>query len=193
MDLSQNHQTVFRFGVFHRVSAENGNTGLTAFVLGALENLLQHSNGQTDGGEADDIQGKQRGSSHGVDVAEGVGGGNGAEVIRIIDDGGEKIRCENHRRVVVQPIDRRIVSGFHTHHYGRILGDGQVGQHFFQVLRPDFAGATQALSEAGQLDVASILLHGDEGGIAGSRQSFHCLCNHVNDVIDFGFGGHPAR
>ena len=71
-------------------------------------------------GEADQVQRGQRGAAHGVDVAEGVGRGDPAEVEGVVHDRGEEVGRQDQREIVAQAIDRRVVRGRAADQHRRI-------------------------------------------------------------------------
>ena len=60
---------------------------------------------------ADERQRQDRPPAHGVDVADRVGGGDAAEVERVVDDGHEEVGGGDQRLLVVELVDRGVVGG----------------------------------------------------------------------------------
>ena len=50
-------------------------------------------------GKADECQRGERLAAHGVNIAQRVGGGDLAEGVRIVDDGGEEVDCLHQRLI----------------------------------------------------------------------------------------------
>ncbi len=69
-------------GVLDRVPAHDRHAGLGGLLRSALQDLLEHLLRQASDREADQVQGEDRLGPHGVDVAQGVGGGDGPEIAR---------------------------------------------------------------------------------------------------------------
>jgi hypothetical protein len=80
----------FHFFVANAVAADYYASGFDHFGEAAGKDSLENFE-VAFLGEADHGQGCDGTSSHGVDVAEGVGGGDLAEGVGVVDDGGEKI------------------------------------------------------------------------------------------------------
>ena len=73
-------------------------------------------------------------AAHGVDIRDGVGGGDAAKVERVVDDGHEEIGGGNQRLLVIQLVNRRVIGGVNAHHelwrHGKAGHGGQdVAQH----------------------------------------------------------------
>ena len=142
-----------------------------------LQPAAQHLGGELGGqhvaGPAEQVDRDDRGAAHGVDVGEGVGRGDPAERVRVVDDRGEEVRREHepltagetdHRGVVpvVQPDDQlgRRVDG---------TGGGQTGDHGLELARRDLARAAPAVRVLGQPDPGRRGRHGDDGSPAPER------------------------
>jgi hypothetical protein len=59
--------------------------------------------------EGGDVEREQHLAAHRVDVAQGVGGGDGAEGVRIVDDRRKEIQRLDDRDVVREAIDSSVV------------------------------------------------------------------------------------
>jgi hypothetical protein len=70
-----------------------------------------------------------------VDVAHGVGGGDGAESIGIVHDGREVVHALDQRQIVGHAVDARVVGGVGADEHRGIVGCRQAAQHLRQVLR----------------------------------------------------------
>ncbi|MNF89033.1 hypothetical protein D3C84_715380 [compost metagenome] len=90
-------------------------------------------------------------AAHRIDVADGIGGGNSAEIERIVDDRHEKVGGRDHAAFLVNGIHRRIIA--------RGIADPKLrvevlrpaaGQDHFQHLRGNLATATGAVAVLGQ-------------------------------------------
>ena len=60
-------------------------------------------------GERGDVEGEHDPAAHGEHVAARVGGGDGAEVRRVVDERREEVGRRHERDVVAQPVDRGVV------------------------------------------------------------------------------------
>ena len=90
------------------MAADHGASGLDHLREAAGENALE---GRDVGfvGEANERQRSQRLTTHGVDVAERVGGGDLAEDVGIVDDGSEEVDRLDERRLRRELIHAGIV------------------------------------------------------------------------------------
>ena len=106
---------------------------------------------------ADDGQREDRPAAHGIDVRERVGGGDAAEVARIVHDGHEEIGGGDDGLRIVQAIDGRVVGCLDPHQeIGRQRLQGRFGDNARQHGRRNLAASTAAVAELGQFD----LFHG---------------------------------
>jgi hypothetical protein len=98
----------------------------------------------------------KRVAAHGVDVADGVGGGNAPEVVGVIDDGHEEVGGGDHAALVVQRIDRRVVTRGVAHpQLGVEVLRPAARQDHVQHLGADLAAAAGAVAVLGQATMAS--------------------------------------
>ena len=87
----------------------------------------------------------------GVHVADGVGRGDATEVKRVIDDGHEKIGGGNQRLLVIELVDRRVVSSFNAHQQFRRHWHGAGAfQNIRQHTRGNLAATAATVRQAGQ-------------------------------------------
>src|SRR5690606_30049508 len=91
--------------------------------------------------------------AHGVDVGERVGGGDAAEVARVVDDRGEEVGGGDDGLVLVELVHRGVVGGVGAdqqlgRHEAGGHGSQQIGEHAGR----DFAAAAAAVGEFGQSD-----------------------------------------
>jgi len=108
-DGARDHQAIFWLLIIDGMAAEYGDAGLPGFFRAALENVRQNLQGELVAGEADDIQGKQRRGPHGVNIGEGIGRGDLAELVGIVDDGGEEIDALDENPAVGQAVRSGVV------------------------------------------------------------------------------------
>src|SRR6202035_2656208 len=90
MDESSDRVPELSFIVANAVAADHGASGLDHLREAAGEDALQNFKISLVG-EADQRERGQRAAAHGIDIAEGVGGGDLAESVRVVDDGSEEI------------------------------------------------------------------------------------------------------
>src|SRR5690606_23814283 len=93
------------------VTAGQGNAGGVADRPAAAHDLPGHFRRQHVDRPAEDGDGHQRIAAHGVDVTDGIGGGNAAEVEGVVDNRHEEVGSGYHAPFFIQGINRRIVAG----------------------------------------------------------------------------------
>ena len=84
-------------------------------------------------------------AAHGVDVAERVGGGDGAEGVRIVDDGREEIHGMHEGELRRQFVDAGIVGGIKPDQHVFIRPARYGGQHLVQQLWTQLGRSTRSL------------------------------------------------
>ena len=139
---------------FHRIdamAAGNGNVGLCANRLAAAQDVADDLRWQHIDRHPDDGERQNRHAPHGIDVRQGVGGGNAAKIEWIIHDRHEKVGRRDDRLLVIEPIDGRVVRGLCPNQQlrespGRSGSLEQIGQH----VRSDLAAAAAAVGQRGQ-------------------------------------------
>src|SRR5699024_3750154 len=91
---------VFGFGIVDGVSADHRAACLGSDVAAALEDLGEELGGQFFSGPAHQVERHHGGAAHGVDVREGVGGGDAAPVVCVVDHRGEEVRGGQDRQIL---------------------------------------------------------------------------------------------
>ena len=98
-------------------------------------------------------------AAHGVDVAHGVGSGDGAVRVRVVNDGREEVERQHDREVVTDAIDRGVVEPVEAEEQVRVLfgpeGFGQGAQDLRQEGDARLARSAGAGGEGGQADLFS--------------------------------------
>ncbi|MNV20480.1 hypothetical protein D3C71_1113810 [compost metagenome] len=90
-------------------------------------------------------------AAHGVDVADGIGGGNSAEIEGIVDDRHEKVGGRDHTAFFIDGIHRRVVTrGVADPEFRVEILCPAAGQDHFQHLGGNFATASGAVTVLGQ-------------------------------------------
>ena len=100
---------------------------------------------------ADDGQCEQRPGAHRVQVRQRVGGGDAAEVERIVDDGHEEIGGGDDCLAIIEAVHRGVVAGLAPDE--KLSRSGKrwnATQQFAQHARRDLAAAAAAMRERGQ-------------------------------------------
>ena len=133
----------------------NRNARRAANRSATFQNLANGLGGQHIDGHAHQRQRHDGRAPHGVDVGDGIGGGNAAKVKRVVHDGHEEVGGGNQRLLVVELVDGRIVRRLNAHH--QFLGDGH-GRHAFQNVRQharrNLAATATAVGQAGEAGLA---------------------------------------
>ena len=123
MNHSRNGISEFCFFIADAVAAHHRASGLDHLRQAAGQNALQNFEiafvGKTDKGQR-----SQRLSTHGIDVAERVGGGDLAEGIGIVHDGREKIHRLHQRRLGREQIHAGVVGVIEADQHIRVLLPG---------------------------------------------------------------------
>ena len=153
IDEADNHQPINWLDRIDRMSAGNRNTRRRAYAFTAFKNASNGLHGQGIDRHPDDGQGKQRRSTHGVNIGNRVGRRDAPKVERIVDDGHEKIGRRDDRLLFIDLIDRRIVAGFNPDQkLRRNKLRRRLGQDLFKYARGNLAATTAAMRELGQPD-----------------------------------------
>src|SRR5206468_11789666 len=94
---------VFDFFVDNAVASYNNRAALFDFIGAAFENLVEDFHLHLTLWEANDVHRRFGFSTHGVNVAQRIRGGDLTEDIRIVNDGREKIHRVDDDRIGTQP------------------------------------------------------------------------------------------
>src|SRR5690606_33023784 len=109
IDQADRDQAVDRLHRVDGVAAGDGDAGVAAGAGAAVEDARDRLRGEHVHRHAHQGQGEQRGAAHGVDVADRVGGGDAAEVVRIVDDGHEEVGGRHDRLALVDAVHGGVV------------------------------------------------------------------------------------
>jgi hypothetical protein len=126
------------------MAADDGDPGLGR-LLGASPKDLAQDLDRTFLRESDDVEGENRPGPHGVDVREGVGGRDPAEVIGAIDDRREEIDRLDERDFIRQAIDARVVGRGRADEDVWIVDGGKEAQDLRQKLGTELARSAGAV------------------------------------------------
>lgn len=107
--LADDAQPIFRLRVINRMAANDRDAGGTRYVCAAAQNILEQARTQMRARERDEIEREQRTGTHRIDVGQGIGCSNTAEIIGIINDRSEKIRRRDQRAVLIDLINGRVI------------------------------------------------------------------------------------
>ncbi|MBF8265425.1 MAG: hypothetical protein HW384_1289, partial [Dehalococcoidia bacterium] len=96
------------------------------FIAAAAENVLQDGGIHSFDGKTDEVHGGYGRAAHGIDIAQGIGHGNLAESVWVVNKGGEEINGLDDGQVFGQLIDTGIIQAFHAPDYIRVGKQGQI-------------------------------------------------------------------
>ena len=137
-----------------RVAARDRDARRGAHRLAAGEDLPDHRERQLLERHADDGERQDRPAAHGIDVGDGVGRGDAAEVVRLIDDRREEVGRGDDRLRVVQPIDRGVVRRLEAdHEVLRQPADRRGRQDLGEDSGRDLAAAAAAMAVFSEADL----------------------------------------
>ena len=128
-------------------------TAITSFnvFLATIQNFANRLWGQHIDGHAHQSQSHDGCATHGIHIADGVGGGDAAKVKRVIHDGHEEVGGGNQRLLIVELVHRCVVGCFNAHQQ---LGWDGHGAGAFENLAQhawgNLAAATTTVREAGE-------------------------------------------
>ncbi|MNL35558.1 hypothetical protein D3C87_1575980 [compost metagenome] len=102
---------------------------------------------------AEDRNRHQRIAAHGVDIADGIGGGNAPEIERIVDDRHEKVGGRHHATLFIDGVHRRVIArGIADPQFRVQILRAAAGQNHFQHLGGNLAATASAVAVLGQAD-----------------------------------------
>ena len=113
-----------------------------------VDGLLRHGFG-----DAEKIQRQFRFAPHGVDITEGVGGGDLAEEVGVVGDGREKVHRLHQGQLVGYFIYRGVVGGIEPHQQVGVVAGADIPQQLGQHAGAHLGAAAGAVGELGQFDV----------------------------------------
>jgi hypothetical protein len=158
MDGAHDAETVFRLGVVNCVAAGDDAAALGDLGGAAAEDFRQYRRRQVLG-EADDVQGEEDFGAHSVDVAHGVGRGDGAIGVGVIDDGREEVERQDDSKLVADAIDSGVVKAVEAEEQiGVLFGPESLGQWAQDLRQEGDARLTRSAGaggEAGEADLFS--------------------------------------
>lgn len=142
-----------RLGGVDGVSAGQRDAGFLADLAAAGDHLAGDFRGQHVDRPAEDGDGHQRVAAHGVDIADGVGRGDTAEIEGVVDDRHEEIGGGDHPALLVEGVDSRVVARGVADPELRIeVLRAAAGEDHLQYLGRNLAAAAGAVAVLGQAD-----------------------------------------
>ncbi len=112
-----------------------------------------------------------RPSAHGVDVAQGVGGGDLAESVGIVHDGREEVDRLDQRHVGSELVNAGVVGVIETYKNIGIVLARQLAEHLVENRRAQFGSAATGFDRLGQPNALHVR-HGDILKEQGMRRPF---------------------
>ncbi len=95
-------------------------------------------------------------ATHGVDVAQGVGGGDLAECVGIVHDGGEEVDGLHQREVGSDFVNAGVIGVIKTHQNIGIVLVGQLPQNFVEDGGAQFGGTATGFDCLGEADAFDV-------------------------------------
>ncbi len=139
---------------FHRidaVAASDHDAGIGAGAFAPLQDAADGVLRQGIDRHADDGQREQRARTHRVQIRQGIGGGDTAEVERVVDDRHEEIGGGDDCLALIEAVHRSVVAGLAAdQQFGRCRKRLNAAQQFGQHARRDLAAAATAMRERRQ-------------------------------------------
>jgi len=149
---SQPHhrQANLRLFVLDRMPASDDRARLAHLLGQADHDLCDHLRGQG-GRQRGDVQRQQRTPAHRIDIAQGVGGGNRAVLVRVVHNRCEEVGGDDQRARLVEPVHGSIVRRAQTYQQVGVIHRAeevlQGAQHVRQGLRGQFGRSASARRE----------------------------------------------
>jgi len=132
MDHAGYRETVFRLFIANRMSTGDDANCLSNDIGPTASNLAEYSVVEIIG-PSYEVDSHQDLTPHSIDVAGGVGGGDGSEDIRIIDNRWEEVSSADDGLLLVDAVDSGIVSHMDAYQQFRWnVGDGEWTQNLRQ-------------------------------------------------------------
>ena len=156
IDTPDDGQSEDRLLGLDRVAAHDGYSRLVCLLDRATENFAEHFGRQGPAREADQAERRQGNAGHGIDVAQGIGRRDRAEVIRAVDDRREKIGGEDQRQFVAESINSRVIGRCVTDDHVGIGDARQCREQREQVVRRLLGGTTGSLGKLGEVNGVEI-------------------------------------
>jgi hypothetical protein len=159
-------------GVADGVAADDDGAGLLKAFDAALKNLFEPCQARVFVvGIADEVESGERLASHGVDVAEGIGGGDLAIDKGLVDDRRKEVDGLNERNLIGEAVDARVVVRFGADEKVRVVERRQVAQDLRDPLGGQLARSTGARSVIDQAFFLAEEKHQSQGSGVRSQGS----------------------
>ncbi len=146
-------EAIDRLGTIDRMAAGDRDAGLRGDARATLQDLAHHLGGDLAERHAEDRQRHHRPAAHGIDVGNGVGGGDAAEFERVVDHRHEEVGGGDQAVLAVEIPHRGVVAGLGADQkLGERAGGRLLGQQFAQHRGRQLAPAPAAMGEGGQAE-----------------------------------------
>ncbi|MNQ40598.1 hypothetical protein D3C85_542570 [compost metagenome] len=156
-----------RLRCVNRMTARQWNTRLVTHRTASANHFPGNLRRQHVDWPAKDGNRHQRVTAHGVDVADGIGGGDATEIERVIDNRHEKVGGRDHTLLVIDGVHRRVIARSVAHPEFRVeVLRAAAGQNHLQHLGRNLAATTCAMAVLGQ---ANRLAHEGTSAIEDER------------------------
>src|SRR6185437_2583165 len=134
------------------VATDDDRAGLVDLVLPAAQDFGEDLERQLAGGETDDVERGERLAAHGVDVGEGVGGGDLAEGVGVVDDRREEVDGLDEREIVGEDEHAGVVEGLAPDEEPGIGVEREGAEGGREIAGPELGGAPGTAGERRQPD-----------------------------------------
>ena len=139
---AENREPVFRLVVVDGMSAHDERAGLAHLVGSAPHDLGDHLGAERHG-KRQYVQGDERLRAHREHVGKRVAGGNGAELVRVVDNRREEVERQHGRQVVAQAVHGAIVARLEPEHDVAVhLRRSDLLQDFLELTRSPLGRST---------------------------------------------------
>ena len=144
---------VQRFGRGDGMATGNGDAGLGGYIHAAAQDLAQHIQTKLLIGPAHQVNGGNRGATHGIDIRECIGRSHSPPIVGVIEHGRKKVRGGDDRQTILNFYGRGIIAIVQADQH---VGVGLANEAFdggFQLSSGNLAGAAATGRERGEFNI----------------------------------------
>ena len=145
-------QTVLGFRIQNAVAAGDDGSCLIGLVIAPPQQVVNRLFGHVFR-HAQQVQGQLRFAAHGVNVRQGVGGGNLPEKIGIVGNGGEEVHRLHQGQIFTDFVNGSVIAFVEAHQQVGVLMDFDVLQQLCQHAGTYLGTAAGTAGQLGELDV----------------------------------------
>jgi hypothetical protein len=194
MDSASDRVAEFDFGIVDAVAAEDGASGFAHFFEAAAQDGFEdvEIGGFFAGaGKSDDGESGEGSASHGIHVAERIGGGDGAEGERVVYDRGEEVNGLDECEILAEKVHSGIVGCIEADKDIRVDDARQGAEHFVQQLWTQFRRSTGRFDVGGKHGAGTNFRHSISGTFVYNHKTMRTLlpCFAFCAVISLAFAG----